>query len=107
MVKKKTYSKEDRVCYNISMSGKGISKYKPITLFKKVCAYGLIGYGIVTITFPEMVMNKTVDQIIAIPGDTVTYDVYLGTTNPPTTKASDNQSGTSASDLPGNSHEHT
>jgi len=28
-------------------------------------------------------------------GDTVTYDVYFGTTNPPTTNVSDNQSGTS------------
>ena len=30
-------------------------------------------------------------------GDTVTYDVYFGTTNPPTTNVSDNQSGTSYS----------
>jgi len=30
---------------------------------------------IVTITFPEMVMSKTVDQLIAIPGDTVTYSI--------------------------------
>jgi parallel beta-helix repeat protein len=28
------------------------------------------------------------------PGDTVTYDVFFGTTNPPTTKVSANQSGT-------------
>ncbi|MCP4704776.1 MAG: DUF11 domain-containing protein, partial [candidate division Zixibacteria bacterium] len=30
---------------------------------------------IVTVTFPEMEISKTVDQVVAIPGDTVTYTI--------------------------------
>ena len=51
--KKQTYSLPDKVAYRMAMCKNGISKYKPITLFKKCVAWGLIGYGVATFVLPS------------------------------------------------------
>ena len=47
------YSLEDEVVYKVRLAELGISKYKPLTLIKKVCGYTLIGYGLVTFILPS------------------------------------------------------
>ena len=49
----KKISEQEKFIYRMSMKKIGINKYKPITLLKKVVAYCLIGYGVVTCWFPS------------------------------------------------------
>jgi hypothetical protein len=50
---KKQYTSTEGNAYTLSMDKLGISKYKPITLLKRVIGYGLIGYGLVTAWLPS------------------------------------------------------
>jgi len=47
----KQYTQEEKTTYALTMRGKGLSKYKPISLLSKVVGYSLIGYGLVGVDF--------------------------------------------------------
>lgn len=52
-MEKKQYTETERFAYRLAMYKLGIDKYKYVGLFKKVIAFGLIGYGVVTCWLPS------------------------------------------------------